>query len=66
MPAAENTRVEITEETRVFLRRYEEARRFGFCQVDARLWAESGEDVEKLRRLRRDGCPPRLAARILL
>jgi len=57
---------ELSEELRVFLRRYREALRYGFCQVDAREWAESGEDVEKLRRLRRDGCPAKVAAKILL
>jgi hypothetical protein len=61
---AEDT-LELAEETRMYLRRYAEARRFGFCKVDARLWAESQVDSGELRRLMGLGCAPRLAAKIL-
>jgi hypothetical protein len=63
LSAAEDT--ELTEAAAVFLRRYTEAREFGFCEVDARLFAGSGMDVGELRRLRAAGCSPRLAAKIL-
>lgn len=58
--------VELTEQTRVVLHRYREARAYGLTRVEARLYAESGIDASELRRLKRKGCPPLMAARILL
>lgn len=65
MPGTKDTPVELNEESRVFLRRYKEAREYGFCEVDARMWAESHVESGQLRRLKRLGCSPKLAAKIL-
>jgi hypothetical protein len=56
---------ELDEAQRVYLKRYKEAREFGLTQLEARLFAESGTDVGLLRRLKADGCPPAVAAKIL-
>ena len=61
-----DTDTELTERSRVVLHRYAEARAFGLTRLEARLWAESERDVAELRRLKRLGCPPLVAARILL
>ena len=58
--------VELSERGRVVLHRYAEAREFGLTRLEARLYAESEIDVGELRRLKRLGCPPIVAARILL
>lgn len=50
----------------VVYRRYKEAREYGLTRVEARLFAESERDVGELRKLREWGCPPDVAARILL
>jgi hypothetical protein len=63
-PAPNECRLD--EQGRVTLHRYAEARRYGLTMVEARLFADSGIDVSELRRLKRKGCPPRLAAEILL
>ncbi len=63
---ADTEEVELSERGRVVLRRYAEAREFGLSPVEARLWAESEVDVGELRRLKRLGCPPLVAAKILL
>lgn len=65
MQAAEETTV-LSEEMVVFIRRHDEAIRYGFGELDAQAWAESQVDSGLLRRLMRDGCPPKLAAEILL
>lgn len=61
---AEDTGLE--EAQRVVFRRYKEAREYGLTRVEARLFAESEEDVGVLRKLLAAGCPPEVAARILL
>ena len=66
MADAVDTDAELTERSRVVLHRYAEARAFGLTRLEARLWAESERDVAELRRLKRLGCPPLVAARILL
>jgi hypothetical protein len=38
----------------------------GIAQLDAQLLADSGADIGLLRRLVDQGCPPQLAARIVL
>lgn len=66
MSAPAEQEVELSEARRVILHRYQEARRYGLTLVEARLYAESGIDASELRRLKRKGCPPAQAARILL
>jgi hypothetical protein len=56
----------LSERGRVVLHRYEEARLYGFTRVEALRYAESSADVGDLRRLKAAGCPPRVAADILL
>ena len=64
--AATEEGFELSERSRVVLWRYEEARDYPLEPLAARLYAESTEiDAEELRRLRRLGCPPRWAAKIL-
>ena len=50
----------------VIYRRYKEAREYGLTKLEARLFADSERDVGELRRLREMGCPPDIAARILI
>jgi hypothetical protein len=54
------------EEDRVLRWRYEEIRKLGLNRVESRLLAEAGADLNLLRRLVADGCPPDLALRIAL
>ena len=63
---AEPPQIKLDELGQVTLRRYTEARRYGLTMVEARLYADSQIDTSELRRLKRKGCPPRLAAEILL
>lgn len=56
----------LSEEQQVILHRYTEARAYGFTMIEARLFAESEIDVSELRRLKRVGCPPAMAVKILL
>ena len=68
MPAelATEETVGLSERSRVVLWRYEEARDYPLEPLAARLYAESTEiDAEELRRLKRGGCPPGVAAKIL-
>lgn len=53
------------EQYAVLTKRFQEARDYGLTHVEARLFAESEEDIGTLRKLRDGGCPPVLAARIL-
>jgi hypothetical protein len=46
--------------------RYQEARRAGLSIVEARLFAESDQDVGLLRKLVKASCDPRLIAQIVL
>jgi hypothetical protein len=55
-----------TEPQRVVFRRFREAREAGLTLVEARLFAESDADIGVLRKLVRDGCPPKTMARILV
>jgi hypothetical protein len=57
---------ELGEQAQVVLNRYREAREYGLTRLEARLYAESQIDVSELRRLRRAGCAPAIAAKILL
>jgi hypothetical protein len=57
---------ELGEQGRVVLHRYREAREYGLTRLEARLYAESQIDASELRRLRRAGCAPAIAAKILL
>jgi hypothetical protein len=66
MDAATDDAFELDEPQRVILHRYREARLYGLTRLEARLWAESDADVSMLRLLRRSGCPPAVAAKILL
>ena len=63
---AETSEIELDELGKVTLHRYKEAREFGLTMVEARLYADSQIDASELRRLKRKGCPPRLAEEILL
>lgn len=54
------------EEAVVYLNRFREACDYGLTRIEARMFAESDIDVGELRRLRRKGCPPALAAKIVL
>lgn len=65
MSEVEDTTLDLSEEREVYRRRYKEARKYGFCQVDARMWAESHTESGQLRRLKQLGCSARLAAKIL-
>jgi hypothetical protein len=56
----------LSENKRVFLRRYQEARLYGFTKREAYLFASSSTDVGELRRLVKVGCPPLVGAKILL
>ena len=49
----------------VYLWRYEEARRDGLNELEARLFADSSLDIGDLRRLYDAGCPPGLIAKII-
>jgi|1185.fasta_scaffold1329494_2 hypothetical protein len=55
-----------TEDERVLRWRYEEIRKLGMNRVESRLLAEAGADLNLLRKLVGDGCPPELAVRIAL
>jgi hypothetical protein len=57
---------EFDERLEVLRNRYTEARRAGLSMVEARLFAESDEDVGVLRKLVEKGCAPQLIARVLL
>jgi hypothetical protein len=57
---------ELGEQARVVYHRYKEAREYGLTRLEARLYAESTIDASELRRLRRAGCAPAIAAKILL
>jgi hypothetical protein len=50
----------------VWLNRYEEARKAGLSEEQARSYAESTHDVGELRLLVKRGCPPKLIARLVL
>lgn len=50
----------------VWRRRFREAHDAGLSITDAASFADSGEDVGRLRSLVADECPPNLIARILL
>jgi hypothetical protein len=55
------------EARRVLLWRYSQVRLLGVDPLSARIFAESEGDLEELRALvRRRGCPPQLALRIVL
>jgi hypothetical protein len=63
----ENPAPEPDDETAVYFKRYQEARReAGLTIVEARLWAESDGDTGVLRQLYRNGCKPELIARIVI
>lgn len=47
-------------------RRYKEARAAGLSIVEAKLFADGGQDIGWLRLLVRDGCAPALIRRIML
>lgn len=53
------------EQLEVLRRRYKEARQAGLSIVEARLFAESSQDVGTLRKLVAKGCEPRTIARIV-
>jgi ATP-dependent helicase YprA (DUF1998 family) len=53
------------ERREVLRRREQEALRAGLTVVEAKLFAESGQDIGTLRALVRQGCPPELIARII-
>ena len=55
-----------TEQQRVVLHRFTEARAAGLTRLEARLYAESEIDCGLLRRLVARGCRGRLLARIVL
>jgi hypothetical protein len=57
---------EFDEQLEVLRRRYMEARKAGLSWVEAKLFAESDEDVGVLRKLVEKGCEPQLIARVLL
>lgn len=57
---------DLSEAQEAVYRRYKEAREYGLTRVEARLFADSDIDVGELRRLKKKGCPPKLAADILL
>lgn len=65
-PAYKEDTVELTEQSQVILHRFTEARLYGFTRIEARLFAESDISVSGLRRLKKAGCPPAVAARIIL
>jgi hypothetical protein len=54
------------ERMKIWLNRYEEARKAGLTSEQAREFAESEQSIGELRRLVNAGCPPRLIARIVL
>lgn len=60
------TTIELTEQQKVVVWRYEEARRYGFTRLEARMYADSEIDSSELRRLKRSGWPPARAAAFLL
>jgi hypothetical protein len=62
----EGVKEEMGEQARVVYNRYKEAREYGLTRLEARLYAESTIDASELRRLRRAGCAPAIAAKILL
>jgi hypothetical protein len=66
MPQGVDDDRELGEQAKVVLNRYREARLYGFTRLEARLYAESEIDASQLRRLKRVGCPPAAAAKILL
>lgn len=47
-------------------RRYHEALDAGLSALEARIFADNGQDVGVLRRLVAGGCPPRLIALIVV
>jgi hypothetical protein len=60
------TEFELSEDKKVFLKRYTEACEYGLTKREAYLFATSSTDVGELRRLVRSGCPPIVGAQILL
>lgn len=54
------------DQARVYLKRYKEARVAGLTVVEARLWAESEEDVRILRLCVKAQCPVEYLPRIVL
>ena len=56
----------LDETSLVTYRRYKEAREYGLTLAEARLFAESERDVGELRKLQALGCPPDIAAKVLL
>lgn len=65
-PVYKEATVELSEANQVVLNRVTEARLYGFTHVEARLFAESDISVSELRRLKKAGCDPATAARIIL
>ena len=57
---------EVLERRQVALWRQDQARKAGLTVVEARLFAESDQDLEELRQLSAAGCPHDLLARIVL
>lgn len=55
-----------SEQTRVYLWRYREARLAGLTIIEARLFAESDADVGQLRKLVQLACPVETIRRIVL
>lgn len=55
-----------TEQQRVVLRRFHEARRAGLTRVEADRFAVAATDVGLLRKLVAGGCPAAMIARILI
>jgi hypothetical protein len=50
----------------VWMNRYKEARRAGLSSEEAEEFADSTRDIGELRNLVKQGCPPRLIARLVL
>jgi hypothetical protein len=57
---------QLSDQEKVVLHRYTEAREYGFTRLEARLYAESAIDAGELRRLKRAKWPPAAAAKVLL
>ena len=58
---------ELSAEDELVLRwRYDEIRKLGVNRIEARLLADAGADLNLLRKLVGEGCPPELAVRIAL
>lgn len=66
LAAKTDTTAGVDEQGQVDMRRYQEAKEAGFTHEEACVFSVAGIDVGELRRLVKAGCPPDLAARILL